>query len=370
MTLRIATFNVENLMARFDFSGFTNERHRDRTIAMMKVESESQYRELERARVIAHADDTRQMTALAIADTFADIICLQEVENLHALEAFEYGYLYKMTGKGYRQKFLIEGNDSRGIDVAVMAQEQTASGEEIEFIRATSHAKLTYEDLDIYNSALKEVGEKKHEKIFRRDCLEIDFKIGGRPLTLYVSHFKSMGTYKRNVVGRDYTMPVRQAEAAGVRKIIERRFGKGKTANKRWLICGDLNDYPSRLVISGDRQKGFDFDYVKSEHSGVDPLLDGDFCVNLMERRPDDNQWTLFHSRGLKERHLCQLDYILASPSLARLNANAKPEIIRSGQPWRTPFPKGQEVERYPRTGWDRPKASDHCPVVISLDMI
>ncbi len=370
MTLRIATFNVENLMARFDFSGFTNERYRDRTIAMMKVESESQYRDLERSRVIAHADDTRQMTALAIADTFADIICLQEVENLHALEAFEYGYLYKMTGKGYRQKFLIEGNDSRGIDVAVMAQERTASGEEIEFIKATSHAKLTYEDLDIYNSALEEVGEKKHEKIFRRDCLEIDFKIGGRPLTLYVSHFKSMGTYKRNVVGRDYTMPVRQAEAAGIRKIIERRFGKGKTANKRWLICGDLNDYSSRLVISGDRQKGFEFDNVKSEHSGVDPLLDGDFCVNLMERRPDDNQWTLFHSRGLDERHLCQLDYILASPSLARLNANAKPEIIRSGQPWRTPFPKGQEVERYPRTGWDRPKASDHCPVVVSLDMV
>lgn len=370
MTLRIATFNVENLMARFDFSGYRNERSRDRTIAMMKVESENQYRELERARVIAHADDTRQMTALAIADTFADIICLQEVENMHALEAFEYGYLYKMTGRGYRQKFLIDGNDSRGIDVAVMAQERTASGEEIAFVRATSHAKLTYEDLGIYNSALEEVGEKKHEKVFRRDCLEIDFKIGGRPLTLYVSHFKSMGTYKRDMVGRDYTMPVRQAEAAGVRKIIERRFGEGKTANKRWLICGDLNDYRSRLVIGGDRRLGFSFEQVLAEQSGVDPLLNDDFCFNLMDRRDERDAWTLFHSRGPKERHLCQLDYILASPSLARLNADAKPEIIRSGQPWRTIFPPGQEVERYPRTGWDRPKASDHCPVVVSLDMV
>jgi endonuclease/exonuclease/phosphatase family metal-dependent hydrolase len=26
-------------------------------------------------------------------------------------------------------------------------------------------------------------------------------------------------------------------------------------------------------------------------------------------------------------------------------------------------------VERYPRTGWDRPKASDHCPVVMTLDL-
>ena len=50
-------------------------------------------------------------------------------------------------------------------------------------------------------------------------------------------------------------------------------------------------------------------------------------------------------------------------------NAKAVPDIVRGGQPWRTPFPPGQEVERYPRTGWDRPKASDHCPVAVTLDI-
>ncbi|MER8947059.1 endonuclease, partial [Mesorhizobium sp. M0809] len=54
----------------------------------------------------------------------------------------------------------------------------------------------------------------------------------------------------------------------------------------------------------------------------------------------------------------------------ARQNATAVPDIIRSGQPWRTIFPAGQEVERFPRAGWDRPKASDHCPVAIALDMV
>ena len=48
-------------------------------------------------------------------------------------------------------------------------------------------------------------------------------------------------------------------------------------------------------------------------------------------------------------------------------NPRAVPDIIRAGQPWRTPFPPGQEVERFPRAGWDRPKASDHCPVAITL---
>ena len=67
---------------------------------------------------MAHTDDTRQLTALAIAETRADIICLQEVDNIEALKAFEYGYLFKMIGEGYRQKYTSTGNDSRGIDVA------------------------------------------------------------------------------------------------------------------------------------------------------------------------------------------------------------------------------------------------------------
>jgi predicted extracellular nuclease len=82
------------------------------------------------------------------------------------------------------------------------------------------------------------------------------------------------------------------------------------------------------------------------------------------------DRWTLYHSRGPQEQHLCQLDYIWLSPHLAQINATRVPEIIRAGQPYRTVFPPGQEVDRYPRTGWDRPKASDHCPVVMTLDLI
>jgi predicted extracellular nuclease len=96
----IATFNVENLMRRFDFSGFRNELHQDRSLQLFEIGDEAQYRLLEQARAVAHADDTRQMTALAIAETRADILCLQEVDNLAALNAFEYGYLFKMIGHG------------------------------------------------------------------------------------------------------------------------------------------------------------------------------------------------------------------------------------------------------------------------------
>jgi predicted extracellular nuclease len=88
-----------------------------------------------------------------------------------------------------------------------------------------------------------------------------------------------------------------------------------------------------------------------------------------MMRLPQMQRWTLFHSRGPQEQHLCALDHIFASPSLAERNNGAIPDIVRGGQPWRTPFPQGQEVGRYPRIGWDRPKASDHCPVVVNLNI-
>ena len=70
MSLRIATFNVENLMNRFDFSGFRNQLNQDRTLALYQIKDEAEYRLLEQARAVAHTDDTRQLTALAIAAPF------------------------------------------------------------------------------------------------------------------------------------------------------------------------------------------------------------------------------------------------------------------------------------------------------------
>ena len=369
MSLRIATFNAENLMHRFDFSGFRNELLRDRALHVVEVNDEQQFRRLEEARVIAHTDDSMQLTALAIADTMADIVCLQEVENIEALNGFEYGYMFKMIGRGYRQKFLVEGNDGRGIDVAVMAREETSDGQRIEFIKLQSHAHLTYEMTGLHTPQLKQMGEEAHEKIFRRDCLEIDFKIGGRPLTLFVVHFKSMGSRKKDMDGRQYTMPVRVAEARAVRQIINQKFN-GKSSNKRWLVCGDMNDYRSRIVVEGGLGEKRRFKWKREKSSSIDELLEGDFSVDLVERREKMDQWTLYHTRGPQEQHLCQLDYLLASPSVARLNKQAIPNIVRSGQPYRTVFPPGQDVDRFPRIGWDRPKSSDHCPVVVSLNMV
>lgn len=366
----IATFNVENLMRRFDFSGFRNELHQDRSLKLFEIGDEAQYRLLEQSRAIAHTDDTRQLTALAIAETRADVLCLQEVDNLAALNAFEYGYLFKMVGQGYRNKYLIDGNDSRGIDVAVMARHATRHGQRIEVMQVTSHAHLTYKELDLYQPVLAELGLEPHDRIFKRDCLNLDLRIDGKPLSLFVVHLKSMSGARNGFDGRTASLPVRQAETRAIRHIIEEKFGIGRTADKRWLICGDFNDYRERIVIEGDEWNGYQFTPTSEETSALDVLLGDGFAVNLVERRPVMDRWTLYHTRGPQERHLCQLDYILASPSLAHKNERAIPQIIRRGQPWRTIFPPGQDVDRYPRTGWDRPKASDHCPVAVTLNIV
>lgn len=381
MTIRIATFNVENLLARFDFSGWKDRVRRDPALSLVEIANQRDFRSMEQARVIAHADDTRQMTALAMADCKADIFCLQEVENLETLQAFEDNYLYRMTGLSFPQKAWVEGNDGRGIDVALMARNTTLAGETLKIERITSHRKKTFSQMDVFTNELKEMGFEPNDRIFRRDCLEVDLRIGGRWLTLFLCHFKSMGPFRDGKSGRDYTMPIRIAEAQSVKRIIQRKFGSERTPKMRWMVCGDLNDYRGRLVVEGNpHEDNTQFNWTGEAVSGVDPLLADGFAVDLVERRRRDDRWTLYYAsgprdpkyqhRGRETQHLVQLDYLLASPALTKGNEKAVPEIIRHGQPHRTPFPPGQNVERYPRTGWDRPKASDHCPVAVELKMV
>ncbi len=368
MSLRLATFNIENLMTRFDFSGWRNQLRQDRVLRLFEVGSREEYEQLEQARLIAQTDDTRQLSALAIADADADILCLQEVDNMPALQAFEYGYLYRMVGNGYRQKFLVEGNDSRGIDVAVLMREETRHGEKIEVIDIRSHAMLTYRDLDLFNDELA-LTNRPADKIFKRDCLELELRIGGKPFSLYVVHFKSMGNARDNRDGRLGTMAIRTAEARAVRHIIERQFGGGPATGMNFAICGDMNDYQERIRVVGTRRSGYRFEPLREEASALDVFSHDGFAENVVMRRDVMDRWTLYHARGPQEQHLCQLDYIWLSPALAAANPSAVPDIIRNGQPFRTVFPPGQEVERFPRIGWDRPKASDHCPVVLEFSL-
>ncbi len=321
-SIRIMTFNVENMLVRFNFREFEKQG----LATLLDVDSEVDRANLVRTHWNVINAENRVLTALTMREEDPDIVCLQEVENMRALRAFHDRYLKRISRRNYRHKILIEGHDPRGIDVAVLSR--------FRIVSAATHQEREGE--------VEFPDGTEVQRIFRRDCLEINVKKDNEILPIFVCHFKSM------MGGREQTRPIRSAEAREVREIIEERFDD--PASSDWVVVGDLNDYTE---TDGEADAGH----------GLGPLLDDGFSVDLVKRiaEPRD-RWTHFFS---SENSYHQLDYILASPSLAQKNTSAVPRMVLKGQPYRA---ERYEGERFPRMGYDRPKASDHCPVVVDLE--
>jgi endonuclease/exonuclease/phosphatase family metal-dependent hydrolase len=385
--VRIATFNVENLYSRPVFwdGGDDNGGHQ---IGNVYFKDPAEGRTARRIAEATLSDDKCQLTARALLACGADIVCLQEVDNAAALQSFRRTYLDRLDdpvvarsmkawhadnpGAGpaaseaefqrqlsltqYRHARLVEGNDGRGIDVAVLSRLPIAS--------VVTHHTKTFAELGVWPEGMDAYEEKdasgktrkftREDRIFKRDCLEVNFEISGRALTLFICHFKSMSG------GRAATRVMREAEAEAVRAIVTRRFG-GRPEAADWAVCGDLNDY---LEIDGDPSP-VDLRTGQPSPAGILPLLRDGFAENIAARLPAEERWTTYHAPD--DSHT-QLDYILLSPALAGRNRDARPDIIRIGQPFRVPR-YGADKPRLPRVGWDRPKASDHCPIAVTLEL-
>lgn len=311
--LSIMTFNVENLFARFAFG---RKRDEDNYLAVADALDAEDRMALIRSYYNILQDESRVASSLAIADGLPDVVCLQEVESLRALDYFHDRFVRRMA-REYRYRYLIDGNDPRGIDVAVMSRYK------IENVRSNREQTLD------------------GKRLWSRDCLEVDVKVSGKLVTLYVNHFKSM------MGGRDATYERRRTQATGVVELIKERFGDS-VAESPWVVVGDLNDY-------------YHEDGVPVA-SSLDPLGIGAFSHDMLARLPVDERWTHYWAAGDEYR---QLDYVLVSPAIAELTTQTNVKVVRSGMPFRATRYTG---ERFPRTGYDRPKASDHCPVVAEIE--
>ncbi|KAB2890353.1 MAG: endonuclease/exonuclease/phosphatase [Desulfobulbaceae bacterium] len=296
--MRIATFNCENLFARYRFRSSFDPRESDGfTINNLAFD--------------IYDETEKQITAMAIREVNADVIALQEVENLPTLDRFTSRYL---GGLNYRHRMVIDGNDQRGIDVAVLSRFPLTG------VRSYRHER------NPANTAC----------LFSRDCLEVRADCNGKELTLYINHLKSM------IGGRAATKGRREEQAKRVAGVIDERWrSSGYSGN--FIVLGDLNDYPGA-------------------GSALDPLLGHEGMVNVLERLPLPEQWTHFYAGGNEYR---QLDYLLLSRSLAEHNA-APPEVMRKGLPFRA---ERYEGERLPHVGENDPKASDHAPLYMDIEL-
>jgi endonuclease/exonuclease/phosphatase family metal-dependent hydrolase len=314
--VKIATFNIENLFARYRFKQGRLPFGKD-AFTVEQIE----FDELDK-------EGRTELKAMAIREADADIVCLQEVDSLPALDHFTSKYL---GGARYHHRLLIDGNDPRGINVGVLSRH--------EIVSARSHRHERVEDL--------------HEKLFSRDCLELEFDVCGKPLWVCNNHNKSMRD------GRAETRETRLRQVRRIAEILDRARSSGRYGGNL-VVLGDFNDY----AVGGHGDP----------LSSLGPLLGDAELVDMIGERIDekDERYTHFYggadgSKG--ELQYATIDYLFVEKALATSPANArrKPVFVRNGM--------GHQVLRYqgPRfggVGHAMPFASDHALVWIELDLL
>lgn len=319
----IATFNTENLFTRYNFRGKKTGRKDAHGRAIYRPYTA---KELERAVQGGFIIDKnvfkatlkpiRALTAKALKAVEADVVGVQEVESLDTLKRFKSGYL---KSKKFRYPLVVDGNDPRFIDVGLLSKL------EIDFVRTHQFRRTG------------------RSNVFSRDCLEVHVKVGRKTLPVFVNHFKSM------MGGRRETRRRRQTQSKELIKILRERFGKN-FGDHDFIVLGDLNDY---------------MEPGKESESGIRALLQSDKMENVVDRLDPDDRWTHYY-KGDKTYH--QLDYILISRSLAKRNPNVLPVIERRGQPKRVnQAGKPPRIRKFFPGVKGSAKASDHCPVAITL---
>lgn len=218
------------------------------------------------------SDMARRSTAKVIKALKADILCVVEAEDRPTLKSFNSELL---DTKKFAQVMLIDGNDNRGIDVGVMTQHSIAG------IR--SH---------VYD-------EDDKGSVFSRDCLEVDIETdSGAVVHLLCNHLKSKG-----YGDQESNDARRKRQAVRLAKILA-----GYNLKKDFVVvAGDLNDTPDSKPLSP---------LVKVPH--LHDVLETKFGNDIASR------WT-YSYRGTKN----QIDYLLVSAALNSRFADAG--VFRKG---------------------------------------
>jgi endonuclease/exonuclease/phosphatase family metal-dependent hydrolase len=149
-------------------------------------------------------------------DLKADVLAVVEAESRPVLEQFNQQILKAVGGQPIRHVMVIDGNDSRGIDVGLM----TGKRHPIGLMR--SHV----DDRD-----------SQGNDIFSRDCPEYAIPLpDGSTLWVLVNHLKSKG-----YGGKPASDRKRKAQATRIKAIYEAKVAAG---DELVAIVGDFNDTP------------------------------------------------------------------------------------------------------------------------------
>ena len=164
-----------------------------------------------------HVNETAIMnTGRVIRDVNADIVAVVEAEHRVALKQFSDSVLKEVGGQPYANIMLIDGNDTRGIDVGIM----TRAGYTIGAMRSHIH----------------DLGEDK-KPIFDRDCPEYCITTpSGENIWIIPNHFKSKFG-GNNPAARTKRM----AQSGRAAEIYQSLIASGEN---NVVVLGDFNDTP------------------------------------------------------------------------------------------------------------------------------
>lgn len=254
-----------------------------------------------------------QNTARVINDINADILGIVEAESRPALVRFSQNVIGDAIGGApYAHAMLIDGNDDRGIDVAVY----TRAGFDI--VSMNSHVD----------------DEDETGKVFSRDCATYEIKTpSNRKVHVLVNHFKSKGF--GSFAASDEK---RRRQAARVRKIYDHL----RETNDLVAVLGDLNDTPDSQPLA--------------------PLLANSDLKDVSEHANfEDGGRPGTYRNGTASQ---KIDYVLLSPAL--FAAVDRGGIFRMGV-WGGK--NGTLFPHYPEITKDAEAASDHAAIWAEISI-
>ncbi len=215
------------------------------------------------------SDATIKFTGKVIKTVNADVQCFVEVESAGTLGRFNTDILGSLFG----DRIVIDGNDPRGIDIAL------ATRSAIPIVTART------------NIFARDGGEGP---IFSRDCLEVELAApGGRTLHVLVNHFKAKDRNEAQSNSK------RERQAAEVSRILRTRYDLSRDLV---IVAGDLNDEPDSKPLA--------------------PLFATPDLHNVHDLAgiPPRERWSYFY--GAKKQ-FNTIDYMLVSDALRPLFKNA-----------------------------------------------
>lgn len=245
-SFRVASYNVLNLFDKVD-----DPDKRDEGTRPKSAESE-------------------RALAQVIEDSRADVIALQEVENIEVLTEFRNA---NGLADDYPHVVLVEGNDGRGIDVALLSKHPVKN-------------VVTHKD-EVFPI------EGQEPRGFLRDLLQADIEIPEYgPVRFFLNHFAS----KRGGARSDF---MREAEAKAARDIIKRETAD--FPSQKYVMLGDFNDKPDSESVQILTRKD----------------SDGWGLVDAFREEPDTVSYPT-SERTARKWGYKRIDQILLSPEMAK----------------------------------------------------